>query len=444
MGRMLAKLRGRLRGRPRQRLLPFRARGERVERVFRAMIVLATVLGLASLWMLIPKGRSAVLDAVEKLRWAALRRAGLEPERSEVDTYWRERRQERETRTRATFRNRFDALPPAKQAFLRAAGMDRESAVVRWGNYDLTFVLSSKVFARDDDGRYYRLRPNVRSVIFRQFSVFDLDICQFLFPDTPEVRAAAEAAGATVARGTEETTNSWGCRGPEPDLSAPVRGLVLGDSFMQGFFVADDETPPACLEKSLAAALGTKVSILNTGVLGYSPEHYYATLRAFCDRFRPRFVVVSLYANDFGEESAVLRGEGDWIEAQYWLDKIRLYCTARGAICLIVPVPYESQLVGVRNMGHYQGQISNITKANSQLYCDPTEDFVNADLALAREHRDATNRSLLYNGRLGDCHFSPRGSALWGQVVAKRLALLLERQLQREAPSPSHASRADR
>jgi hypothetical protein len=112
--------------------------------------------------------------------------------------------------------------------------MDPDDAVVRWGNYDMMLVLSSKVFARDDDGRYYRLLSNVRSVWIRQFYVFGLDTCQLLVPETLEVLRAAEAAGAAIVPGTSQTTNSWGCRGPEPDPSATLRGLVLGDSFMQG------------------------------------------------------------------------------------------------------------------------------------------------------------------------------------------------------------------
>ena len=53
------------------------------------------------------------------------------------------------------------------------------------------------------------------------------------------------------------------------------------------------------------ARLKTRVSIVNAGVLGYSPEQYYYSLVAFADRFRPQFVVVSVFANDFGEASEV-------------------------------------------------------------------------------------------------------------------------------------------
>ena len=92
---------------------------------------------------------------------------------------------------------------------------------------------------------------------------------------------------------------------------------------MQGMFIGDDETPPECLRRYLEGRLGTQVSILNTGVLGYSPEQYYYSLMAFAERFRPHFVVVSLFTNDFGDlHEVATRGMGDWDEGKYWLEKI--------------------------------------------------------------------------------------------------------------------------
>jgi hypothetical protein len=428
MGGWFGAARGRPRGRVRQRLLPFRARLEWHERAFRRAIVVVTLLALAGLWAALAPGRSAFREMAREGKWAVLRRIGLEPDRSEVDAYWSDRRQRREALTREKYRGLFAQLTPERQAFLRVAGMGPDEAVVRWGNYDMTFVLSSKVFTRDDE-RQYRLLPGVRSVCIRQMSVFDMDTCQFIVPVTPEVFRAAEAAGAPVVAGTEQTINSWGCRGPEPDLDAPVRGLVLGDSFMQGYFVGDDDTPPMCLRRSLEAVLGERVSILNTGVLGYEPEHEYHALRAYAERFRPRFVVVATFVNDFGEESAVLRGEGDWAEPAYWLDKIQYYCRSKGILCLIAPVPWEGQITGQRNSGDYPARVANITHANGAFFCDATDAFVDEHLVIRREYqaegREMPARTPLYNGHLGDGHFSPRGCALWGRFVADRLALIL-------------------
>ena len=107
-----------------------------------------------------------------------------------------------------------------------------------------------------------------------------------------------------------QTTNSWGCRGPEPDTTAPVRVIVLGDSMMQGPLVGDSETPPARLQAHLSQALGSPVSVLNTGHMGYSVEQYDQTLRAFGDRFRPHYVVISICGNDFGDRD----DPANWVE----------------------------------------------------------------------------------------------------------------------------------
>ena len=42
--------------------------------------------------------------------------------------------------------------------------MTPDDAVLRWGNFNGTFLLSSRVFEPDDTGRSYRLRPHVASV----------------------------------------------------------------------------------------------------------------------------------------------------------------------------------------------------------------------------------------------------------------------------------------
>ncbi len=229
--------------------------------------------------------------------------------------------------------------------------------------------------------------------------------------------------------GRSQSTNSWGCRGGEPDLDAPVRGIVLGDSFMQGYLVNDEDAPPEQLRKHLQDELKTEVGILNTGTLGYCPEHYYYTLKEFADRFRPRFVVLGLYANDFGEDADVLRGAGDWTEEKHWLDLIVQHCRARGIACLFAPVPCEGQLVGVRNQGHYPGQVSNLASVGGRWFCDPTDAFIDEDLKFRPSWNPRgkllNGRCHLYNGDRGDGHLSPAGAALWGKVVAHRLALLI-------------------
>ena len=86
--------------------------------------------------------------------------------------------------------------------------------------------------------------------------------------------------------------------------------------------MGDDQTPSECLKRHLSRDLKARVEVLNTGHLGYSPEQEYYTLREYADRFRPRFVVLNLFANDFGDLFEVFDGKGDWEEGKYWLGRL--------------------------------------------------------------------------------------------------------------------------
>jgi hypothetical protein len=413
--------------------LPFQDRVQRLHRIFRWSIVAISVLALGAIWAACPEGRSNLAGVVLRAKWGAERSLGLEPSRQEVDWYWRDRRDRREARTRERFRKEFAALDVRTQALFRAAGMSPEQAVIGWGNYDMTLVKSGAVFSRADSGRQYQHRPGVKSIWLRQLGVMKMHFCMYLFPDTPEVRRLAADAGAEIIPGLSQTTNSWGFRGVEPDRSAPVRGIVLGDSFMQGYMVGDDDTPPEQLRRFLGAEMGVKVSILNTGTLGYCPEHYYYTLVECGERFSPQFIVVGLYSNDFGEDDDVLFGRGDWDEEKYWLRLIIWYCRVRGIRCVVAPVPCELQLRGMRNAGQYPGKVADLMQLAGVMFCDSTDAFIDADLKVRRPSNPGGNRlngrSHLYNGDLGDGHLSSTGAAVWAQIVARRLALLLENDL---------------
>jgi hypothetical protein len=418
----------------RQRWFPFLERAQRRDRRFKQTILLATGLMLVGLLGGTPRGRFAVATIAAQTKWAALRLIHLEPSRHEVEAYWRWRRQRGIDQTRAVYRSVYAEATPAMRALLQAAGMEPDTAILRWGNYDRTFLLSSKVFANDDHGRSYRLRPHVRAVWLQQYQLPKPNTGLMLIPATPDVLAVARRAGVMVLPGSEQTTNSWGCRGPEPDLSAPVRGIVLGDSYMQGLFLRDDQTPAACLQRSLTEELGQPAAILNTGVLGYSPEQYYYTLLEYAEWFQPQFVIVSLFANDFGDETRALQGEGDWAEAAYWLEKIHLYCLERQLVCLTTPVVCAQQLVGPRRDAFYPGRVTAFARFETSSYLNPIEEFLNAELRFEIQHPhhgDPAQSSPLYNGHMGDGHFSAQGAELWGRLVGRRVALLLQRQTAR-------------
>ncbi len=421
----------------RQRVLPFLERSERRFRMFRWGIAASTALLIVGMIEFSAAGRYHVRiwtdRAHDAVRYGLL---GLQQDRERIEANWRARREHGIEQTYQRLSSFYQETDDGTRELFRVAGMDPDHALVRYGRGDAGFVISPQVFERDDRGRSYRFRPGIRSVWLRQITLHNGPFGLFQVLDTPAHRAAAGRAGAIVDEGSIQHTNSWGLRGPEPDLSAPVRGIVLGDSFMQGMFNSDADTPSRYLERRLESTWREPVTIVNTGHIGYSPEQYYYTLEEYGERVKPQFVVVSVCPNDFGEGMEVLHGRGDWFEeAGYWLGEIRRWCLGHQAICLMVPVPTNLQIEGLRDDDWYPGRICRIVRTISARYCDPLNDFTDEFLRLRRRgEREGhpSPRCALFNYQIDDDHFSPVGAALWAKVVARRLALLLDPPI----PSP--------
>jgi hypothetical protein len=409
----------------------FVERTERLERTFKRAIALATVGSIVFFLTALSPGRYLVQWAVSHASALALQVVGLPPDRALIDADWKRKRAFDIEQSRRSLPGTFAEYPPALQRLLRHAGLDPDHALVRWGNFDRTVLLPSTVFEADETGRAYRFRPSLRSIWVRNFPMKGAVKAYFQVPDTPAVAELVKGTGVQIVEGSTQTTSSWGLRGPEPDLSAPWRGIVLGDSYMQGLFVGDHETPVECLKRDLQKRLGGAVEVLNTGHLGYSPEQYYYTLIEYAQRFPPRFVIVSVFANDFGDFQEVLDGKGDWGEGSYWLGKIRDFCFAREIECLVVPAPWVNQIEGPQRSGNYPGKISNVLDMIGPQYLDPIAEFANAQLEIINKNRALgfpSTPSPLFNGRIGDGHFSARGAEIWAATVGRRVALLLEKR----------------
>jgi hypothetical protein len=356
---------------------------------------------------------------------------GIRTPRAEIDEEWRRYRLQGIADSKLAMPGIYQKATPAIQRLMRYAGLDPEHGLLRWGNYNVSLLLPSRIFEADDTGRSYRLRPCTDAIWLREISIETGILTIFLVPDGPDLAEALRETGAIPVMDAKHSTNSWGLRGPEPDLDAPVRGLVLGDSFMQGLLIGDDVTPPECLRRDLEARMKSKVSIVNTGHLGYSPEQYYYSLVQYGDRFRPHFVVVSVFVNDFAGDMAAVgsKGTADWDEGRYWLEKIILMCCSRGWTYLVVPVPYEPYLLTRRRAGHYPGTVSNILEEPSLTFLDPSDDLLNAHLELVVAGERIGKRPPgcpLFNDQINDGHFSALGSKAWAQAVGRRLTLLLE------------------
>ncbi len=414
--------------------LAFVVRAERMEKAFKRAIAALTALVLIGLAAGTSTGRYAATLLTFQARALWSRSLGAPPDRQAYEQQVRVDRLRNAARARQSLAG-VAAPGSAMDIFLRTAGMNAQSAVIGVGNVDQSIVLSSAVFEPDDD-RSYRLKPCARSVWVIGLS-FRSMLAMFLIPDTPEARDAAGRAGGRVVPSSVQTTNSWGCRGPEPDTTAPVRVIVLGDSMMQGALVGDAENPPARLQAQLSQALAAPVSVLNTGHMGYSVEQYDQTLRAFGDRFKPHYVVISICGNDFGDRD----NPANWVEGKYWLDRIADLCNQKRWEFLLVPGPGQSTLMGPRNLHEYQAQVNRIFGRGGTRYVDPLEAFTDALLRVKNDgiRTGDVNPDPFYNTRfLGDQHYSARGSDLWARVVARRLLLAWDSQVLKgfSAPEP--------
>jgi hypothetical protein len=421
----------------RQLSFPFAHSAAAREQSFKRITLLVTALAILAVFASTPASRLAVRSAAVRARWFALKLIGGDVPRAEIEADEHRHRLQAVEKTRALLAKTIDEGGEPLARLMKAARMDPETAVIRWGNFNHCLVLSSDVFEVDDSGRSYKLRPNTKSIWVIGLSLAGVSGL-FEIPCTDEARAAAVAVGGRIVPQSLQSTNSWGFRGAEPDLKSSLRGLVLGDSVMQGLLVGDTETAPYYLEQYLHDKTGQAVCVLNTGVLGYSMEQYYYTLVAFGDRFRPHFVILSACGNDFGPWD----DPHSWAEAAYWMDKIRIYCTSRNIEYLVVPYPGEDMMIGVRNESVYPGKVNEFVGSAGTRYVNPLEEFTNEELRLRIAQAQAGETKLhseLYNrDLLGDNHFSAKGCALWARIVGDRLMLVrLNDKLRGQYRAPS-------
>ena len=100
--------------------------------------------------------------------------------------------------------------------------------------------------------------------------------------------------------------NSHGLRGPDRGYEKPPgvrRTLLLGDSFTEGYTVAEDETVRARLEALLGAAGCGRHEVLNGGTAAYSTDQEYLFFLEEGARYAPDVVVVLFFYNDLAGDT---------------------------------------------------------------------------------------------------------------------------------------------
>ncbi|GMR15634.1 MAG: hypothetical protein BMS9Abin30_1271 [Gammaproteobacteria bacterium] len=100
--------------------------------------------------------------------------------------------------------------------------------------------------------------------------------------------------------------NLYGFRDRTWPVEADNRAMFVGDSFVEGFMAADEETIPRGFEAAAEAA-GEPMGTINLGIGASQPGDYLAVIRDAVPIFRPDTVVLVLYANDFSAGPDVTR-----------------------------------------------------------------------------------------------------------------------------------------
>lgn len=153
--------------------------------------------------------------------------------------------------------------------------------------------------------------------------------------ESKSVRTVPGWSGNVTVQGRTVSVhlNSLGLRSPEigPRRPGELRVLCLGDSFVFGYGVADDETFPEVLRGLLAERLGRPVVVGNAGVPGYGTVEQALCLKRLRADFDPDVVVSTIYiGNDFVEDRDVSRFvEGGFAMTGPWADLLRTSRRAR-------------------------------------------------------------------------------------------------------------------
>lgn len=108
----------------------------------------------------------------------------------------------------------------------------------------------------------------------------------------PNIRISLVTDSGSYTDSDYFTSNSDGFRDTPKINDGLNQILVLGDSFVQGYYLSNRETIPYRLAQKLHK------NVINTGVGGYSTENEYSVMKEFLKIENPQAIVLLFFAND--------------------------------------------------------------------------------------------------------------------------------------------------
>ena len=170
-----------------------------------------------------------------------------------------------------------------------------------------TLLLPSTVFEADDTGRSYRFRPCTDSIWLRQITIRAASSCSSWFPIGRTWPRRSRDVGDPRRSDRGRRPIRGACAAPSPTSTHRCAGSSSATRSCKGMFIGDDETPPECLRRDLENRAQDQGLDPQHGPSGLLARAILLLAVAFADRFRPHFVVVSVFANDFGDDVSASR-----------------------------------------------------------------------------------------------------------------------------------------
>jgi hypothetical protein len=115
-------------------------------------------------------------------------------------------------------------------------------------------------------------------------------------PNSTHVYRAATGEFSVLNR-----TNSFGMAGKEVSLYKPrgvSRIVLLGDSFVEGFYTEEEESIVDNLQQLLNQVSEPKYEVLNFGCRSFSPSVEYFSLLHLAQKFQPDMVIIMFHMTD--------------------------------------------------------------------------------------------------------------------------------------------------
>jgi lysophospholipase L1-like esterase len=120
---------------------------------------------------------------------------------------------------------------------------------------------------------------------------------------------------------------------PSPKPPGTIRLVALGDSFTQGFGVAEHDAWPRRLEAILGARRARPHEVVNLGVPGANPRDYLSHLSDPGLAYQPDMVIVSIMANDVQDR---------WVQREFGVRFASgVLASARRAVLAAPPPPWK-------------------------------------------------------------------------------------------------------